>query len=409
MSTQPAALAGITVLDFSRVLAGPYATMLLGDLGARVIKIEQPGRGDDTRHWGPPFTTTGESAYFLCANRNKESVTLDLKHPRGQAIARAMLQRADIVVENFKVGGMESLGLDYIEAQKLNPAIIYCSITGYGQTGPYRQRPGYDAVIEAEGGIMSITGPTTDGGTDKTADGQPYKVGVAIADITAGLHAVSAILSALYHRTQSGVGQYIDIALLDTQISWLANVASAYLVSGETPQRYGNAHASIVPYQTMRVADGWLMLAVGNDLQFQRLCESLGHPEWASDARFATNRARVAHRHALIPLLEIEFTHDTAATWTTRLNALGVPCGPVNDIPSALADPQVVARGMVQSVEHPTHGNVPMLGPVPKLTRTPATIRSAPPLLGEHTADVLREWLGYADDTIQELMVAGVV
>jgi crotonobetainyl-CoA:carnitine CoA-transferase CaiB-like acyl-CoA transferase len=399
------ALDGITVIDLSRVLAGPYATMLLGDLGARVIKIEQPGRGDDTRRWGPPFTPNGESAYFLCANRNKESVTLDLKHPTGNAIVREMIARADIVVENFKVGGMAALGLGYESLERINPALIYCSITGYGQTGPYRDRAGYDAVIEAEGGIMSITGP----GAVENDEGHPYKVGVAIVDITAGMNAVIAILAALHHRQQTGRGQAIDIALLDTQVSWLANVASAYLVSGQTPKRYGNAHASIVPYQTVRAADGWLMLAVGNDAQFQKLCHLLEQPALAEDERFATNQARVVHRAELLPLLEAAFARTPVAEWTERLSAAGIPAGPVNDIPTALADPQIQARGMVQTVEHPITGPVPLVGPVPKFSSTPATIHLPPPLLGEHTSAILSEWLGYTDEQIRNLAASGVI
>ncbi|HXF62652.1 MAG TPA: CaiB/BaiF CoA-transferase family protein [Caldilineaceae bacterium] len=396
----PAALDDITVLDLSRVLAGPYATMLLGDLGARIIKIEQPGRGDDTRHWGPPFTANGESAYFLCANRNKESVTLNLKHEAGMEVLRAMVQRADVLVENFKAGALAALGLDYESARALNPGLIYCSITGYGQTGPYRDRPGYDVVVEAQGGIMSITGPP---------DGEPYKVGVAIVDITAGMQAVMAILAALHYRSRTGQGQYLDIALLDTQIGWLANVASAYLLSGEPPKRYGNAHASIVPYQTVRTADRWLMLAVGNDAQFARLAELLGHSEWAGDARFAANRARVRHRDELIPLLEAEFCRAPAAEWTERLLAAGIPCSPVNDIPTALADPQVAARDLVQRVTHPQTGEIPMIGPAPKLSATPAVIRRPPPLLGEHTEAVLRDWLGYDAQQIAALRAAGAI
>jgi crotonobetainyl-CoA:carnitine CoA-transferase CaiB-like acyl-CoA transferase len=399
------ALEGITVVDLSRVLAGPYATMLLGDLGARVIKIEQPGRGDDTRHWGPPFTPNGESAYFLCANRNKESVTLNLKHTEGQAIARDMIARADIIVENFKVGNMAALGLGYEELRKVNPGLIYCSITGYGQTGPYQDRSGYDAVIEAEGGIMSITGPAG----DKADKGHPYKVGVAIVDITAGLNAVVAILAALHHRQHTSLGQAIDIALLDTQVGWLANVASAYLISGEPPRRYGNAHGSIVPYQTVQASDGWLMIAVGNDIQFQKLCALLHHPEWATDTRFATNRARVMHRAALLPLLEAEFASAPVAFWTQQLSAAGIPTGPVNDIPTVLADPQVQARGMVQTIEHPVTGTIPLVGPVPKLSGTPATIHRPPPLLGEHTRAVLNEWFGYTKNKIDELATSGVI
>lgn len=395
-----AALDDITVLDLSRVLAGPYATMLLGDLGARVVKIEQPGRGDDTRHWGPPFTASGESAYFLCANRNKESVTLNLKSAEGRAVLRDMVRRADVLVENFKVGRMAALGLDYAALRPENPGLIYCSITGYGQTGPYAERPGYDVVIEAQGGLMSITGP---------AGGDPYKVGVAVVDITAGMQAVMAILAALHHRHRTGAGQAIDIALFDTQLGWLANVASAYLVSGQTPQRYGNAHPSIVPYQTVLTAGGLLMLAVGNDDQFARLCALLGHPEWAADPRFATNRARVSHRAVLLPLLEAEFRRRSAAAWTETLLAAGIPCGPVNDVATALSDPQAEARAMVQTVLHPVTGSVPQVGPVPKLGETPARIHLPPPLLGEHTEAVLAEWLGYSDEQIAGLRAAGAI
>jgi crotonobetainyl-CoA:carnitine CoA-transferase CaiB-like acyl-CoA transferase len=399
------ALDGITVVDFSRVLAGPYATMLLGDLGARVIKLEQPGHGDDTRHWGPPFTANGESAYFLCANRNKESVTLNLKDPSGKKIALEMIRRADIIVENFKVGGMAALGLGYDEVRKSNPGLIFCSITGYGQSGPYNERAGYDAVIQAEGGIMSITGP----GSNEVGANHPYKVGVAIVDITAGLNAVVAILAALHHRTLTGEGQRIDIALLDAQISWLANVASGYLVSGQPPKRYGNAHPSIVPYQTFQAADGWLMVAVGNDLQFQKLCAILNHKEWAQDSRFSTNQQRVRFRSELIPLLEVEFSHAPVATWTAQLSAVGIPVGPVNDIPTTLADPQVQARAMLQQVKHPITGSIPLIGPVPKLSSTPAVIHKPPPLLGEHTHAVLGAWLGYSDEEIRQLAARHVI
>lgn len=396
----PGALADLLVLDLTRVLAGPYGTMILGDFGARVIKIEQPGRGDDTRQWGPPFTPSGESAYFLCANRNKQSLALDLKSAAGRQILRELAQRADVLIENFKVGTLDRLGLGYAALREQNPGLIYCAITGYGQTGPYRDRPGYDTVIQAQGGIMSITGP---------ADGEPFKVGVAIVDISAGLYAATAILAALHHRQHSGEGQFIDIALFDTQLGWLANVASAYLVSGQPPQRYGNAHATIVPYQAVPSADGWLMLAVGNDQQFLALCRLLGHPEWASDPRFATNPARVANRATLIPQLEAIFRTRTTHEWVLALLDQGVPCGPVNDIPTALHDPQAQARAMLQSIHHPQSGPLPMVGPVPKLSATPPSIASPPPLLGEHSASILREFLGYDDAQIAALHQAGVI
>lgn len=403
-TSPPRALDDITIVDFSRVLAGPYATMLLADFGANVIKIEQPGRGDDTRSWGPPFTAAGESAYFLCANRNKRSITLNLKHPRGRAIAFDLIRQADVVVENFKVGAMAQMGLDYATVRQTNPSLIYCSITGYGQTGPDCHRPGYDAVIEAEGGIMSITGPAADDGT-----GEPYKVGVAIADITAGLQAVSAILAALHYRTRSSEGQYIDIALLDTQVSWLANVASAYLVSAKPPRRFGNAHPSIVPYQVMRTADGYLMLAVGNDHQFVALCHALDKPEWAQDERFITNAQRVQHRTALLALLEPAFAQRTSPDLKAVLAKAGVPCGPVNDIPTTLSMPQVTARNMVQQIGDAGEEPIPQLGPVPKMSATPPHIRTRPPRLGEHTSHVLRDTLGYTKEAIEELRRNGVI
>lgn len=393
------ALSNLLVVDLTRVLAGPYGTMMMGDLGAHVIKIEQPGRGDETRQWGPPFTSDGESAYYLCVNRNKQSMTLNLKSAAGRQILRDLVRQADILVENFKVGTMESLGLGYDALRALNPGLIYCAITGYGQNGPYKDRPGYDTVIQAQGGIMSVTGPV---------DGEPFKVGVAILDITAGMYATIAILAALNHRKQTGEGQYIDIALFDAQLGWLANVASAYLISGKPPKRYGNAHATIVPYQSMPTADGWLMLAVGNDGQFAALCNALGRPELSGDARFATNPARVMNRETLIALLEPIFRSRPTRDWIEELTQVDVPCGPVNDIPAALADPQAQARTMVQTVEHPS-GAIKLVGPVPKLSATPAQIYSAPPLLGQHTDQILRERLGYAEAEIAALRKSGAI
>lgn len=396
------ALHDITVLDLSRVLAGPYATQMLGDFGARVIKVEQPGRGDDTRRWGPPFTENGESAYFFCANRNKESITVNLKSAEGVAMVRGLARQADVLVENFKPGTLTRLGLDPATLQQENPGLIICSITGYGQSGPLRDRPGYDTAIQALGGIMSITGPPG-------PDGAPMKVGVAVVDITAGLNAAVAILAALHHRTRTGLGQLIDIALFDTQLSWLANVATAYLASGEAPQRYGNGHASIVPYQTVACADGWLMLAVGNDSQFGALCRELGCPELAHDPRFATNPARVVHRAELIPQLEARFAAQPVAAWVERLSAAGVPCSPVNDIPTALNHPQAQARHMVQSVQHPHTGPIRVLGPVPKLSNTPAAVTLPPPLLGEHTEKVLADLLGFDANQIAALRKANAI
>ncbi len=398
------ALSHITVLDLSRVLAGPYATMTLGDYGAEVIKIEQPGRGDDSRRWGPPFTDGGQSAYFLCANRNKRSLTLNLKTEAGHKIFRRLAAQADVVVENFKAGGMERLGLGYDSLRTENPGLIYCAITGYGQTGPDRALPGYDTVIQAQGGIMSITGSTSEG-----TDGEPIKVGVAIVDITAGLQAVVAILTALQHRERTGEGQQIDIALYDTQLSWLANVASGYLLSGDPPRRYGNAHGTVVPYQTFATADGHLMLAVGNDAQFASLAEAVGEPAWADDERFATNPARVQFREQLIPALANHFSQRATAEWIRRLRAAGVPCGPVNDIPTALETPQAEHRQMVQTVTDGNGDQIRLVGPVPKLDRTPPHIGRPPPLLGEHTDELLQEKLALTELEIQALHDNGVV
>lgn len=390
----PTALADLLILDFSRVLAGPYATMVLADMGARVIKIEQPGTGDETRQWGPPFADNGLSAYFIAVNRNKQSITLNLKHPTGQAIARELASRADVLIENFLPGTMARMGLGYNDLRPLNPRLIYCSITGYGQYGPDANRPGYDTVIQAEGGLMSITGEP---------DGPPMKTGVAVADITTGLYAATSILAALHYRTHSGEGQYIDLALFDVQLSWLANVASAYLVSGKPPRRYGNAHSTIVPYQPFAAADGYVMVAVGNDQQFTRFCQALNHPEWATDERFATNPARVTNREQLIAAIAAVMAGESVAYWIERLRAAQVPCGPVNDIPTALNSRQAQARGMVHSID-----GIRMVGPAPVFSATPATIRSAPPALGADTTAVLAE-LGYSTDQIRHFHDQGIV
>jgi len=388
------ALSDLLILDFSRVLAGPYATMVLADLGARVIKIEQPGLGDETRQWGPPFTKDGRSAYFIAVNRNKQSVTLNLKHPDGQAIARTLAQRADVLIENFLPGTMARLGLSYDDLRIVNPRLIYCSITGYGQDGPDAHRPGYDTVIQAEGGLMSITGDP---------DGPPMKTGVAIADITTGLYATTSILAALHYRTLSGEGQYIDLALFDVQLSWLANVASAYLISGQPPRRYGNAHATIVPYQPFAAADGYIMIAVGNDRQFARFCQVLDRPEWVTDERFATNPARVINRERLIAAIAEIIAREPVAVWVEKLHAADVPCGPVNDIPTALHSRQAQARAMVQQID-----GIRMVGPAPVFSATPATIRSAPPVLGADTEAVLAEF-GYSAEQIRRFRAEGIV
>lgn len=396
----PGALDDLLILDLSRVLAGPYATQLLGDFGARIVKVEQPGRGDETREWGPPFAPGGQSAYFLCANRNKESLTLDLKKAEGRAVLRDLARRADVLVENFKLGTMDALGLGYGSLRAENPGLIYCAITGYGQDGPYADRPGYDTVIQAQGGLMSITGPT---------EGEPHKVGVAVVDLAAGLYAATSILAALHHRARTGEGQQVDIALFDVQLSCLANVGSAHLVSGRAPRRYGNAHATIVPYQPFAAADGMLMVAVGNDGQFARLCAALGRPEWAADPRFAANPGRVANRDELVGLLAAIFTTANVAAWEQLLLAAGVPCGPVNDVPAALADPQATARSMVQEVVDSTGDRLRLVGPAPKLSATPPAIRSAPPYLGEHSAALLHELLGYDEGKVAALREAGAI
>ena len=392
-------LTDIRILDLSRVLAGPYCTMVLADYGAEVIKVEEPGSGDGTRAWGPPWVGD-QSAYFLAANRNKRSITVDLKAPEGRQIIHALAAQSDVVIENFKVGGAAKLGIDYPTLSAINPRLVYCSITGYGQSGPYKDRAGYDFIIQAQGGVMSITGPE---------QGEPYKVGVAIADITTGLFAATAILAALHERAQSGRGQAIDVALLDSQIAWLANVAQNYLATGEAPARYGNAHPSIVPYESFPTADGFIAVGIGTDAQYRKFCVAAGRPELADDLRFATNAARVEQRAVLIPQLQAIFRTQPTAVWLELFNALGVPAGPINDVATALEDPQVQARGMVQEVDHPTAGRIKVLGPVAKFGRTPATVRMAPPPLGYHTEAVLRDLLGYDVDRIADLRQRAVI
>jgi crotonobetainyl-CoA:carnitine CoA-transferase CaiB-like acyl-CoA transferase len=392
-------LAGLRVLDLSRVLAGPYCTMVLADYGADVVKVEEPGSGDSTRGWGPPWVGD-QSAYFLTANRNKRSLTVDLKTAAGQQIVQQLALCSDVVVENFKVGDAARLGVDYATLAARNPRLVYCSITGYGQTGPAREQAGYDFVVQAQGGIMSVTGPV---------EGEACKVGVAIADITAGLFAATAILAALHERTTSGRGQWIDIALLDAQIGWLANVAQNYLATGDPPRRYGNAHPSIVPYETFATADGHLALAIGTDEQFRKFCQAAGSPALAEEERFRTNQARVEHRSVLVPFLQELLRTRSTAVWLALCAEQKVPAGPINDIPAALADAQVQARGMVQEVEHPTLGRIALLGPVAKFERTPATVRSAPPPLGFHTEEVLAELLGYTASQIAQLRAQGVI
>jgi crotonobetainyl-CoA:carnitine CoA-transferase CaiB-like acyl-CoA transferase len=395
----PGALSDVLVLDFSRVLAGPYCTMLLGDMGATVLKVEDPWSGDGTRGWGPPFVGA-ESAYFLSVNRNKRSLTLDLSSETGQNLARGLAARADVVVENFRRGTMARFGLDYPHLSASNPGLVYASITGYGQTGPYADLPGYDFTIQAEGGLLSVTGPE---------EGEPCKVGVAVGDIVTGLQTAVAILSALHHRTRTGAGQFIDVALLDSQVGWLANVAQGYLSTGELPRRHGNAHPNIVPYGTFPASDGMVAVGGGTDAHFARICALGGHPELSQDPRFKTNADRVAHRETLIPLLNRLFQTRTVNAWVSALREVGVPVAPVQDLAQVFSDPQVLHRNMVQTVAHETEGPISLVGPVPKLSETPASIRSAPPPLGAHTDEVLGMYLGYSPTQLADLRTQGVI
>lgn len=404
------ALSHLRVLDLSRVLAGPWSGQILADLGADVIKVERPDSGDDTRAWGPPFLrdargeNTSEAAYYLSANRNKRSVTIDFTQPEGQRLVRELAAKSDIVIENFKVGGLASYGLDYERLKAVNPRLIYCSITGFGQTGPYAKRAGYDFMIQGLGGLMSLTGRPED-----EQGAGPMKVGVALTDILTGLYSTVAILAALAHRDQSGDGQYIDMALLDVQVACLANQAMNYLTTGTPPKRLGNAHPNIVPYQDFPTADGDFILTVGNDGQFRKFAEVAGQPQWADDPRFATNKQRVAHRAELIPLIRQATVFKTTAEWVAELERAGVPCGPINDLAQMFQDPQVVARGLKVDVPHPLAGSVPQVASPIRLSETPVEYRLAPPLLGEHTEAVLMDVLGLDAAAVQVLRSAGVL
>jgi crotonobetainyl-CoA:carnitine CoA-transferase CaiB-like acyl-CoA transferase len=407
------ALAGLRVLDLSRVLAGPWASQLLGDLGADVIKIERPGEngrgGDDTRGWGPPWLADGEgrpttdAAYFLCTNRNKRSLSIDITQPAGQAIVKELAAQSDVVLENFKVGGLKAYGLDYASLSKINPKLVYCSITGFGQDGPYATRAGYDFLIQGMGGLMSVTGRA-----DDEEGAGPQKVGVALTDILTGLYATVAIQAALVHRGKTGEGQHIDLALLDVQVACLANQAMNYLVSGKAPRRMGNGHPNIVPYQDFPTADGDMILAIGNDGQFARFCELAGHAEWSSDERFATNAARVRHRAVLLPLLRQTTVMKTTAEWIALLENAAVPCGPINDLAGVFADPQVLHRGLRVEMPHAAGGSAPQVANPIRFSATPIDYRLAPPLLGQDTDAVLRE-LGRSAEDIAALRAAGVV
>jgi len=409
-SALPKALGHIRVLDLSRVLAGPWCSQNLADLGADVIKIERPGSGDDTRAWGPPYAKdaqgrdTTEAAYYLAANRGKRSVTVDIASSEGQALLRELVRYSDVVLENFKVGHLKRYGLDYDTLKALKPDLVYCSITGFGQDGPYAHRAGYDFLIQGMGGLMSVTGER-----DDLPGGGPQKAGVALTDLMTGMYATIAVLAALAHRDRSGEGQHIDMALLDTQVAMLANVGSNYLNSGKPPKRWGNAHANIVPYQTFACADGHIIVATGNDGQYQKFVEAGGRPELAHDPRFATNPLRVQNRDVLVPLLADMVARKPRDAWIALLEACGVPCGPINDVGEVFANEQVVARGMAVTLPHPEAGQVKLVRNPMRMSATPATSDLAPPLLGQHTGDVLREVLGRSDEEIAALRVRGVV
>lgn len=404
------ALAHIRVLDLSRVLAGPWAGQVLADLGAEVIKIERPGCGDDTRAWGPPFLKdaeghdTSEAAYYLSANRNKQSVTVDFTQPEGQRLIRELVAHCDVLLENFKVGGLAAYGLDYASLKALNPRLIYCSITGFGQDGPYAKRAGYDFMIQGLGGLMSLTGrPEGEEGAG------PMKVGVALTDILTGLYAAVGVLAALNHRDQSGIGQHVDLALLDVQVACLANQAMNFLTSGVVPRRLGNSHPNIVPYQDFPAADGDFVLAVGNDSQFRKFCEVAGQREWADDSRFISNTARVANRDVLVPLIRQVTVFKTTAQWIVALEQAGVPCGPINNLAQVFADPHVQARGLRLDLPNSLGGTTPQVASPLRLSATPVEYRNAPPLLGEHTEAVLQRLLHLTPEQISALRAAAVL
>lgn len=404
------ALSHITVLDLSRVLAGPWAGQVLADLGADVIKVEKPGTGDDTRGWGPPFLRdtqgrdSADAAYYLCANRNKKSITVDFTTPEGQAIVRDLARKSDVVLENFKVGGLQAYGLDYASLRAVNPKLVYCSITGFGQTGPYAPRAGYDLLVQAMGGLMSVTGRQ-----DDEPGAGPQKAGVAVTDILAGLYATVGVLAALSHRDRTGIGQHIDVGLLDVQVACLANQAMNYLVSGSTPRRSGNAHPNLVPYQDFPTSDGYMIIAVGNDAQFARACGVLGLAELAGEPNFVNNKSRVINRRELIHKLSaVTVTHPTSH-WVAALEGVGVPAGPINSIGEVFDDPQVRARSMRIELPHPVAGSVSLVANPLRLSETPVTYRSAPPTLGAHTREVLAERLAMSSANIDSLISKGII
>lgn len=399
-------LNNIRILDITRALAGPYCTMMLGDLGADVIKVERPDSGDESRGWGPPFvgkpygSYPGESAYFIAANRNKRSLTINIQTPEGQEIIRQLARISDVMIENFRTGVLEEIGLGYPNLHGLYPKLIYCSISGYGRTGPFAERPGYDAILQAEGGIMSTTGPV---------DGPPSRVGIPIIDITSGMFAATAILAALHARDLTGEGQLIDISLFDSHIALLANVASNYLVGGEPPRRLGNAHPNLAPYEAFSARDGWFILGAANERQWGLLCDMLGRPDMKTDSRFATNGKRVANREALVDELNKIFSQRDVNEWLADLIQSGLPCGPINSLPEVFAHPQARARDMILESEHPTAGTVRLTGFPYKLSQTPAEIHRPPPLLGEHTEEVLTGLLDYSPEDVTSLRDKGAI
>ncbi len=406
----PGPLSHLTVLDLSRVLAGPWCTQLLADLGATVIKIERPGTGDDTRAWGPPYLKdaqghdTSEAAYYLCCNRGKLSVAVDFTLTEGQRIVRDLARDADVVVENFKVGGLAKYGLDYLRLAAVNPRLVYCSITGFGQQGPYADRAGYDFIIQGMSGFMSVTGER-----DDAPGGGPQKAGVAITDLMTGMYATVAILAALAERDRTGRGQWIDTCLFDSAVAMMATMSHNYLITGAPPGRLGNAHQNIVPYQVFVCADGHVILAVGNDSQFAKFCEAAGKPEWATDQRFAKNADRVRNRDVIVPLIAEVMKTRTQRQWLDALEPLAIPSGPINRLDQVFADPQLVARGLRRDLPHPLAGTVPQVGTPIRFGTTPAMADRPPPLLGEHTAGVLRDRLGVDDETMRALADSRVI
>jgi formyl-CoA transferase len=399
-------LQNIRILDITRALAGPYCTMMLGDLGADVIKVERPGSGDESRGWGPPFVGKpygpypGESAYFIAANRNKRSVTVNIQSAEGQEIVRRLAGISDVLVENYRTGDLDKLGLGYNDLHRLYPRLIYCSISGYGRTGPYAERPGYDAILQAEGGMMSITGPV---------EGPPSRVGIPIIDITAGMFAATAILAALRARDLTGEGQLVDISLFDSHLALLTNVASNYLVGGKPPRRLGNAHPNLAPYEAFTARDGWFILGVANERQWETLCNLLAHPELKADPRFATNGDRVANRETLVAELNKIFSQRSVDEWLADIANAGLPCGPINSIPQVFAHPQTQARGMTLETEHPAAGAVKLTGFPYKLSETPAELHAPPPMLGQHTDEVLTSLLGYTPEEVASLRASKAI